>query len=267
MNRTFEEIARIPDDMARNEEIYQFFNEEMRLQGRTGSVEFETTFSVIQSLLAPQSHILDMGAGTGVYAVPLSQAGHKVCAWEPASRNFAQLQEKAAELYMQIRQASSLNMADLPDKSFDMVLLLGPLYHLDSKADQNFTLQEAKRVCKKGGNILISFINHDMVPMTETGYDTEWFAHGDYDKERLRLHNRPFIFFRLDEAKALLQENGLAIQRIIASDGFAELLAPQLHQMSEEAYANYRRWHAARCEDVHLLGASNHWLFVCKASE
>lgn len=264
----FDEVARITDDMERNEALYQFFNEDERLLSRVGRVEFLTNFTAIQGLLRPQSHILDIGSGTGAYALPLAKEGHKVTAWEPASRNFALLSQKAAAQgsSLRLRQASSLDMAELPDAAYDMVLLFGPLYHLSKAAEQRYTLTQARRVCKPEGSLLISFINHDMVPMSETMYRADWFADGDYDKASLRLANRPFVFFTLEEAKALLESCGLRIERILASDGFAELLHRQLAAMSEESYTNYLRWHAAKCEQAELLGASNHWLFVCRSA-
>lgn len=38
-------------------------------------------------------------------------------------------------------------------KSFDIVLLFGPLYHLKNDADKQKCISEAKRVCKDGGKI------------------------------------------------------------------------------------------------------------------
>lgn len=88
-------------------------------------------------------------------------------------------------------------MDELKDKYFDVVLLFGPMYHLSGVEDRKHTLNEAKRVLKDDGFLLVSFINHDMVPMTEMRYDPSYFEREGYNSETQRQFNRPFIFFTL----------------------------------------------------------------------
>lgn len=163
---------------------------------------------------------------------------------------------------MRLRRAGSLDMAELPDAAYDMVLLFGPLYHLSKAAEQRYTLTQARRVCKPEGSLLIS---HDMVPMSETMYRADWFAGGNYGKASLRPATRPFVFFTPEEAKALPKSSGLRIQHILASNGFAELLHRQLAAVSEEPCTNYLHRHAGKYEQPELLGASSHWLFVYRS--
>ncbi len=64
------------------------------------------------------------------------------------------------------------------------------------------------------------------------------------------------------QARDILEEVDLKIQKTIASDGFAELLGSKLDEMTEESYRAYLNWHRASCEKEELLGASNHLLFL-----
>lgn len=268
-NLNFDEISSIDDDMIRNEALYEYYDEESRLKSRVGNVEFATTMNAIEKLLIDGMKILDIGAGTGAYSIPLALGGYEVVSYEPSKQNYEVLDKKVNDLKLKninTKCASSYDMHELPSDSFDIVLLFGPLYHLSKHEDQVQTIDEAKRICKNDGHILVSFINHDMIPMTETGYNVDWFEFGAYDKETLRVTNRPFIFHTLDESKELLESRNLKIKRIIASDGFAELLGPKLEEMSEVSYHQYLRWHMSTCEKKYLLGASNHFLFVCEVS-
>lgn len=263
---TFDEISLIDDDLLRNEALYEYFDEDNRLKSRVGNVEFITTMKKIEELLKPGMRILDMGAGTGVYSIPLASKGFEVVSYEPSKQNYQILEKKVSDLSLNnisLKCASSFDMHELPSDYFDIVLLFGPLYHLSKYEDQMQTLDEAKRVCKDDGYILVSIINHDMIPMTETGYNVDWFEFGAYDKETLKVTNRPFIFFSLDESRELLEGRNLKIENTIATDGFAELLGQKLEEMSEFSYKQYLRWHLSRCEKKELLGASNHLLFVC----
>lgn len=266
----FDTISKIDDDFIRNEEIYKFFKEDERLKSKWGTVEKITTLGEIEKLIDSNSRVLDVGAATGVYSIPLSSKVKEVLAIEPSGNNFKILENKINELEIKNIKAlnkSSLDMGELEDKIFDLVLLFGPMYHLSEEKDRSFTLEQAKRVVKDNGHILVAFINHDMVPITETSYNPNFFEEGAYNPTSQRLVNRPFIFFTLTECIDMLEKSGLVVEKKIASDGFSELLSSMINEMSDMAYKNYIDWHMSHCEKEELLGASSHFLFVCKKGD
>lgn len=259
-------IIKIDDDLKRNEELYKFFDEEARLKSRTGLVEKITTQKEIDKLIKSDSNVLDIGAGTGVYTIPLASKVRKVTAFEPSSSNFKALEAKAKD-FSNIRayKKSSFDLKDLEDNYFDLVLIFGPMYHLSNEKDREDVLKEAKRVCKDGGHILISFINHDMVLISETiNFNLNIFSGPSYDSKKQRLIDRPFIFFKVNEAQTMIEEADIKIKEIIASDGYAEVLSKKLEEMTEDSYKNYLDWHLSHCKDPESLGATNHLLFVCE---
>lgn len=261
-----EKIIKIDDDLERNEELYKLFDEEKRLQSRTGLVEKITTQREIDKLINANSKVLDIGAGTGVYTIHLAPKVKEVTAFEPSSSNFKTLEAKAKD-FPNIRayNKSSFDLKDLEDNYFDLVLIFGPMYHLSDETDRKDVLKEAKRVCKDGGYILISFINHDMVLISESiNYNTNIFSSPAYISEKQRLIDRPFVFFKLNEAKQMIEDENIEIKEIIASDGFAEVLSKYLDEMTEESFKNYLDRHLSHCKDPETLGATNHLLFVCK---
>ena len=261
-----EKIMKIDDDLERNEELYKLFDEEARLKSRTGLVEKITTQREIDKLIKSDSKILDIGAGTGVYTIPLASKVKEVTAFEPSSSNFKALDAKAKD-FSNIRayNKSSFDLKDLKDNYFDLVLIFGPMYHLSDEKDRKDVLKEAKRVCKDTGHILISFINHDMVLISETiNFNTNIFSGPSYNSKNQRLIDRPFVFFKVNEAKKMIEEADIKIKEIIASDGYAEVLSNKLDQMTEESFKNYLAWHLSHCKDPESLGATNHLLFVCE---
>lgn len=260
-------IVNIEDDLLRNEELYKVFLEDNRLCSRAGSIEKITTLREIEKYITSDSKLLDVGAATGAYTLPLAAKANEIAAIEPASVNYKILLDRITEEKIQNIKAykkSSLDMDDLPSNYFDIVLLFGPMYHLSKEEDRQRTLEEAKRVCKKDGHIFVAFINHDMIPITETIHDANYLLDEYYKPETQRFINRPFIFFTLSECVEMLEKADFPIVEKIASDGFSEVLSQQLNEMSDEAFTLYLDWHLSHCKNPELLGATNHFLFVCK---
>lgn len=261
-----EELRSIADEAEQVNRIYDVFNENIRLtHSPAARVEFLTTVRYIEKYLRPGMRILDIGAGTGEYSLYFAKQGYAVSALELSDNNIRAFREKLSpELPVDLRQGNALDLSAYADESFDAVLLFGPLYHLHEAADRQRCIEEARRVCRKDGTLFFAFISHDMVFLTELRYDGEYFASGDYEHESLRLHDFPFVFFTVPEARGMLTDNGIALLHEVASDGASELMAKEINAMSEESYRQYLRYHFYRCEKPELLGMSNHLLFVGK---
>lgn len=84
------------------EAYYNKFNEEKRLDSRHGRVEFVTSMHYIHQCLEEvaagrekeEISILDIGAGTGRYSVPLALEGYDVSAVELVKHNLGRLKQK-----------------------------------------------------------------------------------------------------------------------------------------------------------------------------
>lgn len=268
---TFEELFQIPEEAARVDATYTIFNEDTRLtDSRAAGVEYLTTRHYLDQYLTPGCRILDVGAGTGAYSIPLAAAGHRVTAVELAGRNVKIFRQKLEALPQDARptlvQGNALDLSAFAAASFDAVLLLGPLYHLASRESRLQALAQARRVLKPGGLLAAAFISHDMVYMTELQYDPHYFAagHGHFDHETLRQEDFPFVLATPPEAAALLQEAGLQLCKAVASDGFSELMEERINAMTDDEWAHYLRYHLYRCEKPELLGASNHLLYLAR---
>ncbi|MDE5775689.1 MAG: class I SAM-dependent methyltransferase, partial [Treponemataceae bacterium] len=140
--------------MQKLESYYKKFNEDHRLKTRHGQVEFFVTMHYIKKFLsqiAAQSEnekikILDVGAATGAYSIPLCREGFDVTAVELTKTNFDILRSKHENIKCWNADARDLNF--LADETFDITLLLGPLYHLHAQKEKLQTLLEARRVTK-----------------------------------------------------------------------------------------------------------------------
>lgn len=260
----FEQLAKIENESERVNRTYDIFNEDSRLNhSKAARVEFLTTVHYIEKYLKEGDKILDIGAGAGEYSFYFARKGYVVSALELADANIAAFQKKLTpEDKIDLVQGNALDLSRYADKSFDIVLLFGPLYHLKNDADKQKCICEAKRVCKDGGKIFFAFISNDFVFLTEFEYDVNYFSSDAYDKETFKLNDFPFVFHTVDAARKLLAEGGVNILHEVASDGASELLAARINGMNDEDYAQYLRYHFYICEKPELLGMTNHLLFV-----
>ena len=62
---------------------------------------------------------------------------------------------------MKAYQGNALKLSRFADETFDVTLLLGPMYHLYTFEDKVKALCEAKRVTKKNGLIFVAYLMND----------------------------------------------------------------------------------------------------------
>ena len=148
------------------EEILQYYNnsavESYRLDRDSSQLEKIRTQLIIEEFLnkAPLK-ILDVGGGAGVYSFWLKEKGHEVHLLDPSSVNLEHERKKAEEKGCQLDAIVEGVAENLPyqDESFDVVLFLGPLYHLTERDERIKAIKEAKRVLKKGGVVFAAAIS------------------------------------------------------------------------------------------------------------
>jgi ubiquinone/menaquinone biosynthesis C-methylase UbiE len=134
--------------------FYSNYDEEGRLLTRHGAVEYLTTMRYIERYLQPGMRILEIGAATGRYSHSLAQRGYQVDAVELVQHNIELFRKntKSGE-NVTITQGDARNLENFLDNTYDLTLLLGPMYHLFTEEEKLQALSEAIRVTKKGGVI------------------------------------------------------------------------------------------------------------------
>lgn len=255
--------------MTELEEYYNKFNEEKRLNSRHGQVEFTTSMHYIHQYLAQLGaereradiRILDIGAGTGRYSVPLAEEGYDVSAIELVKHNLGRLKQKSSSV--KAYQGNAMNLKRFEDDSFDVTLLFGPMYHLHAKEDQLQALKEAKRVTKKGGYIFVAYIMNEYSVITyafKERHILESMQEGMLDEtfHCTETANRLYSMVRLEDIARLNEQAEVSRLKIIAADGAANYIRPYLNALTEEEFEAFIRYHMATCERMDLMGASSH---------
>ena len=252
--------------MTELEEYYNKFNEEKRLNSRHGQVEFRTSMKYIHKYIdttvpAEEFKILDIGAGTGRYSVALANEGYDVTAVELVKYNLGILKSKNSTV--KAMQGNALHLKKLANDQFDLTLLFGPMYHLFGFEDKVKALNEAKRVTKPGGIILVAYCMNEYGVLTyafkerhilecmEEKRFTEDF-HTISGKENL------YDYVRIEDINAINEATGLTRLQIISPDGPANYIRPFLNQLSEDEFEHFVQYQMSTCERPDLIGAGAH---------
>jgi ubiquinone/menaquinone biosynthesis C-methylase UbiE len=263
----FDKLKLIENENERISALYKIFNEDARLNSsKSARVEFLTTNRYINKYLKQGDKIIDIGAGAGEYSIFFAKNGYSITAIELADDNIEAFKKKLTpDINIDLRKGNACDLSVFDDDSFDIVLLLGPLYHITNKNDRKKCIQEAYRICKKDGFIYFAYISNDMVILTETFlYNLDYLINGDYNKDSFVLNNFPFVFFTVDNARKELQEEGINLIHEIGSNGVSELLSEKINKLDENGYNQYLKYHFYCCEKPEMLGRSSHLLFIAK---
>ncbi|MBV9389988.1 MAG: methyltransferase domain-containing protein [Chroococcidiopsidaceae cyanobacterium CP_BM_ER_R8_30] len=127
-------------------------------------VEFAITARWLNRVVPEQATVVDIGVGGGYYAKLLAQRGCWLYLIDISQKlieaTYTKL--KAANLdkqVLEVQQASATRLAGLKTAIVDVVLLLGPLYHLCSLEARQSAVREASRILKPNGIVFAAGIN------------------------------------------------------------------------------------------------------------
>jgi len=145
-------------------EIYDFYQHKYNEDGRMGRnpLEFMRCKEIILRYLDNENmEIADIGGATGAFSYWLAEMGHRVHLLDYIPLHIEQAKENGSKLKLQLSSYTCGDARHVPyqDRKFDIVLEMGPLYHLQSEDDRMRCLSEAMRILKDGGTVLCEAIS------------------------------------------------------------------------------------------------------------
>ena len=250
-------------------DYYSNYDEEGRLLSRHGSVEYLTTMRYVEKYLQPGMRILEVGAATGRYSHALAQMGYRVDAVELVQHNIDLFNEKTQPgEQVTIRQGNAMDLSFFEDHSFDMTLVLGPMYHLFTVEAQKLALSEAIRVTKSGGVIFAAYCGNEATMVQYC------FGRGMIREQRYRDLIDPVTFkassdpaelfqlYRKEEIDALMKDFPVERLHYVGTDMATNYMRRTIEEMDDALFELYLQYHFAICERSDCVGTSHHILDI-----
>ena len=249
--------------------FYENYDEENRLTTRFGFIEYMTTMKYIEMYLKDGMRILEVGAATGRYSHALARKGYKVDAVELLEHNIEIFKKNTQDgENITITQGNAMDLSAFEDDTYDITLILGPLYHLFTEEDKMKALGEAVRVTKKGGVIFAAYCMGDSAILLYGFQKNEihnLIKSCKLNTETFETFSQPFDIFELhrkEDIEALRGKLDVQHLHLIATDGYANHMREKLEEMDDDTYNLFLKYHLATCERQDMLGYSNHTLDI-----
>ena len=250
--------------------FYHQSDEDSRLQrSRHGQLEYAVTMNYIHRFAAPGSCVLEVGAGTGRYSIALAREGFQVTAVELVDSNFSILQKNSKGMKnLRAVQGDATDLSRFADRSFDITLVLGPLYHLYEQEDIHKAIDEAIRVTKKDGIIFFAFVSVFGI-MYANYLQGNWSIgqEENFTEDYKVRHFKEQLFTGYDvtEFEKLFEEKPVQWLATTGTDGILEPIEDRVDfEISDQDFQTFIAWYLAFSEKRELLGHTNHLLYICR---
>ena len=250
---------------------YNFYDEDGRLmRDNTHKVEYLTTLYLLEKYIKTCSIILDASAGTGRYSFYLAEKGHIVTACDIVPKHVDTINERMQSTSLLkktfIMDARDMSMFD--NESFDAVLCMGPLYHLENEIERHKVISECLRILKNDGIILIAYINRQASYLIELKKEETLQREFLDDILSKGYQSGPkseaFYFSSSQEIESFMSDFNVEMLCNAGVDGISYILADKINRYSESDYEYWLKNHIKYCTDPYLLGYSLHGLYIGK---
>lgn len=233
-------------------------------------MEFIYTKKALDPYITKKKKVIEIGCGGGYYMMNYAPKCAKYLGVDLSPVNVKIIKEQIkANGYKNAsaKVGDATNLINIADVSYDVVLCLGPLYHLN-REDRKACILECKRICKPGGIIAFAFINKLGV-MAKYGHGVGWknvltphigscvLENGVDD-----IHPDIFYYTTPDELVEDTQSAGLKRIKITAVDFL--ILEDEIESFTEEQRKVWFQYADILANSEFASALGNHALFICQ---
>lgn len=254
-----------------------FEREWKRLDDPYARIEFLSTLYLIKKYFPEAGHIFDVGSGPGRYSIELLKKGYKVSLLELSDKSLMLGKQNINVLGLEAEEYLCADIRTLDDKrenTYDGILLLGPMYHIQCEQERIEVLRKCRKMLKDSGMIIISYLNSWGVIKAGVSDFPEEFEDIDnvysYFSERKLSVEEGFTecyFTTPPSALREVEESGFSIESYAGAESFISGLSIPMtgHYLeNKKIYLNLLKVAAEKCEEPQYRNAAEHLLVVAR---
>ncbi|MBT2641530.1 methyltransferase domain-containing protein [Bacillus sp. ISL-41] len=234
-------------------------------------IEFDITKRYLDEfIIGDNLEIFDIGGGPGRYAIHLAERGHKVTLLDLSKKNIEVAKQKSFEKGITLGGYIHGNALELEgmDHQYDVVLLMGPLYHLIKESERRKAVEGAINLLKPNGIMIVTFISSyaplqdhlmNLYPIESVQEILGYFQIGE---NKGGNGFTTAYFTKPNEARKFMDSTGL---KELKFAGIENVLGYKEKEITFLEDGEYRKWIEIGYRlstDEYLLGTSQHLLYI-----
>jgi ubiquinone/menaquinone biosynthesis C-methylase UbiE len=261
--------------MSSNEELirerYSESNreEERSTSSRANTLEFHYTAKLAGQYVDRATSVLELGCGTGFYGVYLAKKCREYVGIDLSPECIEMFNDKIESLRLSNVRAmvgDATSMGGIESSRFDVVMALGPMYHLPP-AERDLVFSECKRVCRDGGIIMLAYINKAGAYVQACLQWPDRYPNVDVNDSVLRkgiddLMPEIFFYTMPEEMEEEARSHGLSVLKNVGVDFVFN--ANVINEMDDRQFEAWLEVADYLFESPSCTGLSNHTVMVCQ---
>lgn len=239
--------------------------------------EMPVTMYYVEKYLVPGQAVFDVACGTGHIAGQLLDKGFKLGLNDLSDRNVELVKQRLGGHpgVLFVNQADALQRSAWNHPLWDGILILGPLYHMISRANRLKVLQMACSNVKPGGYVLSSFMtrmgaliygvkNNPRGILYPDGAEKLWETGTDDRFVEATEYFTNAWFCHPEQVQPLVEEAGLQPLHLAGAEGLFGERFELFHHLEEGLKKQWMEFVINHCEDPHMVNQSKHLLSVAR---
>lgn len=246
-------------------EYYKTYDVENRIkQDKAHLVEFFLSMNFIKKYIKKKVTAIDVGCGTGNYSIALAKKCKKILAVDLMDNLLEILKQKVKKDHCKNISCLCADILDIPkltNEKFDLILCMGPLYHLNNLATRTKCFNNIKRLAHDKSIIIFTYLTTSAI--LSSVFKGKLLFH-DFIKliNKKRFYNKPFYFTSPDYIEKEIKKNSFTIIEHVPLDPISSFCGQQVNSLEESNYNDFVATLIKTSYKRKLLGLSSHNMLI-----